>query len=71
MSYHVYYHEDHLLLFVRQLDKVHLRQLKLVVHLEYVLISGQCIDSVIIRNRGVLIHLHSCCATAHRLNEFC
>ena len=71
MPNHVNNHEDHLLLFVRQLDEVHLRQLELVVHLEYVLISGQCIHSVVIRNRGVLIHLHSCCATAHRLNEFC
>ena len=66
---HVDYHEDHLFLLVGELNEVDLRQLELVVNLKHVLVSGECVDCVVVRHRSVLIDLHSGCATAHCSNK--
>ena len=67
---HVDYHEHHLLLLVRQLDKVHLWQLQLVVDLENILVGRQRVDCMVVGDRCVLVHLHSGCTTAHLLFLF-
>lgn len=62
---HVYDHEDHLLLLVRDLVKVKGGQVQFVVGLEHVFKGWQRVHNVPVVVLTVLVHFHPRCAATH------